>query len=407
LTAVREREKALPITKIKANTRMGLLDMVGFVKLGLAQAKSETESFRKIGAFLFVHKLVVFFGKKKSIFGVHNVFNIMNFCRWEFPLVVLSVACDRGLVAVGLVDGNIEIRETISGDRVRGWEAHDHNVIALVFTFDKRLVSASWDGFVKKWAVETGTEVWSRNVGCGWVLGVSELVGGRLVVGGEDMSVRILDGVTGHEVMACRGHAGDVRAVVSLGDGVNAGSFASGSRDHTIRVWASDGTLVRVVEVAEYVLSLSLSPCGHLVAAGCADGSVNLYRLPDWDRVWSVKAHQREVWSVAWSPDGRFFGSGSVDGTAKFISADTGATLRTLRGHTSHVYAVVFSGDGTKVLTGSQDETVRVWRSFWAMERRVRGLMGGLEVGVEDWEMKEVCCEIVGRMKRLWEVEAE
>jgi hypothetical protein len=32
---------------------------------------------------------------------------------------------------------------------------------------------------------------------------------------------------------------------------------------------------------------------------------------------------------------------------------------------------------------------------------------GRVEVHVEDWEMKEVCCEIVGRMKRLWEVERE
>jgi hypothetical protein len=41
------------------------------------------------------------------------------------------------------------------------------------------------------------------------------------------------------------------------------------------------------------------------------------------------------------------------------------------------------------------------------MERRVMGLIGGLEVDGGNWEMKEVCCEVVGRMKRMWEVEAE
>jgi WD40 repeat protein len=315
------------------------------------------------------------------------------------------MAYDRGLVAVGLLDGNIEC-EIISGGRVRGWKGHGAPVMALAFVSDGRLVSGSWDGFVKKWDVETGTEVWSRDAGTDWVLCVSELADGRLVVGGQDMSVRVLDGVTGDEIMACRGHIDRLWAVISLGD-LNAGSFASGSIDRTIRVWASDGALVRVVEVGVWVHSLSLFPCGLFVAAGCGDGSVKLYRLPDWDQVWSVKAHGDPARSISWSPDGRFLASGSGDQTVKIISAATGGTLRTLRGHTNTVFSVLFSEDGTKVLSGSLDKTVRVWRIFWPMERRVRGLMGGVEVHAEDWEMKEVCFGILARMKRLWEVEAE
>jgi WD40 repeat protein len=313
---------------------------------------------------------------------------------------------DRGLVAVGLWDGHIEIHENISGARVRGWKGHRDGVKALVFTSDGRLVSGSEDGFVKKWDVETGTEVWSRDAGISLVYCVSELADGRLVVGGEQMSVRVLDGVTGNEIMVYMGHTDWVGTVVPLGD-LNAGSFASGSGDWTIRVWASDGTLLRVVEVGTTVFSLSLSSCGHLVADGCGDGSVKLYRLPDWDQVWSVKAHQQGVNSVSWSPDCRFLASGSDDCKVKILSADTGATLRTLRRHTHYVSSVLFSRDGTKVLLGSWDKTVRVWRLFWPMERRVRGLMGGLEVGVDDLETKEVCCEIVWRMKRLWEVDGE
>jgi WD40 repeat protein len=260
--------------------------------------------------------------------------------------MVVSMAYDRGLVAVGLRDGNIEIREIISGGRVRGWKGHGDVVRALVFTSDGRLVSGAYDGFVKKWDVETGTEVWSRDAGIGSVFCVSEMADGRLAVGGLDDSVRVLDGVTGHEIMVRGGHTDAMRAVVSLGN-LNAGSFASGSVDRTIRVWASDGTLVRVVEVGEMVFGLSLSPCGHFAAAGFGDGSVNLYRLPDWDQVWSVKAHRDSVWSVSWSPDGRFLASGSDDFTAQILFADTGTTLRTLRGHTSGVGSVLFTQDGT------------------------------------------------------------
>jgi WD40 repeat protein len=314
------------------------------------------------------------------------------------------MACNRG-VAVGLFDGNIEIRDINSGGRVRGWKGHDRGVNVLVFTSDGRLVSGSDDGFVKIWDVETGTEVWSRDAGIGWVLCVSELSDGRLVVGGQDMPVRVLDRVTGDGIMACRGHTGRVWAVISLGD-LNAGSFASGSRDGTIRVWASDGTLVRAVEVRIMVISLSLSPCGRFAAAGCGDGSVNLYRLPDWDQVWSVKAHGNDVWSVSWSPDGRFLASGSSDRIAKIFSADSGATLRTLRGHNDWVKSVLFSQDGTKVLSGSEDKTVRVWRIFWTMERRVRALCAGLVVDKKTDFDRDGLREVVWRMKRLWEVEA-
>ncbi len=206
--------------------------------------------------------------------------------------------------------------------------------------------------------------------------------------------------------MVCIEHASAARAVISLGD-LNAGAFASGFEDGAIRAWASDGTLVRAVEARDGIISLALSPCSRRVAAGCGIGSVKVYGLPGWDLEWSVKELLQNGWSVSWSLDGSFLVSGSGNEKVKVMSADTGATLRTLRGHTSWVMSVCLSRDGTKVLSGSWDKTVRVWRIFWGDERRVMGLMGGLEVLEGDWGMREVCREIVRRMKRLWEVEAE
>jgi WD40 repeat protein len=288
------------------------------------------------------------------------------------------------------------------------WKGHRYSVNSLVFTSEGKLVSGSNDGFVKRWAVETVEEEWARDVALGDVMGVCELFDGRLVVSGEDMSVRVLDGATGRGLAICLGHSGWVCAVVSLGDLSVGGAFASGSFDAKVWVWASDGTWVRLVDVGQVVRSLSLSPCGRFVVAGCGDGSVRLFRLPDWDLVWSAKAHDEEVISVSWSPDGRWLASGSADFTVKILCcARAGTTLRTLRGSTFAVFATLFSRDGTRVLSGSSDQTVQVWRVFGAEERRVKGLMGGLEVLEGDWGMREVCCEIVGRMKRLWEVEAE
>jgi WD40 repeat protein len=319
-----------------------------------------------------------------------------------FPCAVSSMACSRELAAYGFWDGRIELCNVSSGGKVRGWKGHIDVLRALVFLLDGRLVSGSFDGFVKAWDGETGAELWSRDAGAGKILCIAALLDGRLVVGGDDTSVRVLDGAAGRELAACRGHANSARGIVSLGT-----SFASGSGDGTIRVWTGSGAAVRAVEAGAFVFSLSLSPCGKRVAAACGGGVVKLFALPDWDQGWSVTVHENVVSSVQWSPDGRFLASGSNDRTVKIISADTGATRMTLKGHKDSVTAVLFAEDGIRVLSCSADRTVRVWRIFCAEERRVRGLMGGLE-GLEvlegGWEMREVCREMVGRMKRLWEV---
>ncbi len=315
------------------------------------------------------------------------------------------MAFDRGQVSVGLSDGTIEILKIPSGDLVRGWKGHDDAVKSLFLACDGRLVSGSLDGSVTKWDFETGSAVWSRGAGVGEVIAVNGLADGRLVVGGIDGSVRVLDGATGHEIMACRGHTNWVNAVIPLGFVL--GSFASGSEDTNIRVWASDGALVRVVEAGWGVASLSLSPCGDFVAAGCEFGIVRLFRFPEWDLAWSVEAHVSGVLSVAWSPGGRLLATGSGDGTTKIISVDTGATLSTCADHTNAVTSVLFVQDGTKVLSGSEDKTIRVWRIFWPTERRARALCAGLVVDETDDFERDGLCEVVRRTKRLWEVEAD
>jgi WD40 repeat protein len=274
----------------------------------------------------------------------------------------------------------------------------------LVFTSNGKSMFGSQDGFASRWDGETGARAWWRDAGVGTIFGLAELADGRLILGGEASSVRMLDGVTGREIMACEGHTDWVNAVIFLGE-ISVGAFATGSTDKTIQVWANDGSQERVVAVGEWVLALALSPCGNFAVSSGGGGHVRLYRLPGWESEWSVVAHVKPVCSIAWSPNGRFIASGSYDETVKIISTETGAVLRSFSGRNHAIASVIFSQDSTKVLAISSKKAVRVWRIFWATERRVRALMSGMEVGVEDWEMREVCLEIVEAMKRLWRVE--
>jgi hypothetical protein len=48
-----------------------------------------------------------------------------------------------------------------------------------------------------------------------------------------------------------------------------------------------------------------------------------------------------------------------------------------------------------------------VWRIFWPTERRARALCAGLVIDERTDFDRDGLCEVVRRMKRLWEVEAE
>ena len=308
---------------------------------------------------------------------------------------------------VGTSDGEIIVFD-VSFRMVRRWKGHERWVSGLVFPLDGGLVSGSWDGSVKMWDLEAGrveeppsgedppSGVWARNLGGGRVGGgrvnaLTELPGGRVAAGSHDGTVRVLDLGTGQEIVVCRGHPRWVYAVISLGDPC-AGSFASGSGDKTIRVWTtspiggasateggttSSGTAVRVVEVGSQVYSLSISPCGRMVASGCEDGSVRLFRLPEWDTVWLMKVHTDMVNSVSFSPDGRFLASGSDDKTVKILCSKTGIVLMTFAGHIDWVRSVLFSQNGTKVISCSRDKTVRMWSLCPDLDAQMASLIYG------------------------------
>ncbi len=103
-------------------------------------------------------------------------------------------------------------------------------------------------------------------------------------------------------------------------DGV---SLASGSADKTIKVWnATTGNCHSTLSVDSGpcgVTSISYSPAGDLIAAGCGNGKIHL------------------------------------------LDTATFAVKRSLTGHSSHVMSVAWNNDGTKLATGGWENSVKIW----------------------------------------------
>lgn len=164
---------------------------------------------------------------------------------------------------------------------------------------------------------------------------------------------------------------GDPRYPLEQGAPVTALAFSPGSRliavgcaDGTIRVWrVGVGTLFATLRAPKIkrITSLEFSPRGTLVAAGSSDGTARIWNVTTNSAVATLTGHTTRITDLAFSPDGFSLLTSSTDGTARVWKADTGRSLAVLRGHSEAVTAGTFTADGASVATAGADRTLRVW----------------------------------------------
>jgi hypothetical protein len=168
--------------------------------------------------------------------------------------------------------------------------------------------------------------------------------GDRLASGGEDMTIRLWETVSGEETGRLRGHTGAVtalafgpdprwlasggwdrsarlwdvstgqfRELAGIGGGIRAVAFSPDGRDllvgggKTVKAWdASTGRLRRsVATLSTAVLAADLTPDGATLAVGGADGLIRLFDTASGTEQSHLTAHRGPVVSLAFGPEGR------------------------------------------------------------------------------------------------------
>ncbi|CAI7673674.1 unnamed protein product [Penicillium pancosmium] len=194
-----------------------------------------------------------------------------------------------------------------------------------------------------------------------------------LASGSSDHTVRLWDPATGSLQQTLEGHSDAVESVAFSPDGW---LLASGSSDKTIRLWdKATGIQQETLEGhLGSVRSVAFSTDGRLLASGSSDNTVRLWDIATGGLQKTLQGHSDLVQSVAFSPNSRLLASCSSDKTICLWDTATGGLQQTLEGHLGSVQSLAFSPDGRLMASGSSDETVRLWDlAIGALQQTLEG----------------------------------
>ena len=241
------------------------------------------------------------------------------------------------------------------------------------------LLSCSADGQVRAWEKKllthkkTGDSHYivkasSRTITIGNVLPISPNPQRPIfATGAEHGKVSIWNLETGQWQRTIQAHSSPILSLAFSADGQ---WLASGSQNHTIKLWDLDDPSEQyryVIGNAHYndILSLAISTQYQTLVSGGSDRTIKLWDLATGEKrspKHILEGHAGRVWCVAVSPDGSKIASASADFTMKLWSIKTGELLQTLTGHLGEVRSVAFSPDGKLLASGGDDLEIKLWK---------------------------------------------
>lgn len=187
-------------------------------------------------------------------------------------------------------------------------------------TGPRMLLSASGDGHIRLWSLETWTCLCIYKGHSGPVLKVSWSPQGHYFLsGGWDKTARVWmqDHASAQRLLV--GHDTSISAIAWHPNGTYVFS-ASDETDKSIRMWSVvTGQCTRVFTGhTDYVSALECAPNGKILASADTSGSIFFWDLAKGSRIKRSRGHGKGgIWSLSFSAESTVLVSGGQDGTVR------------------------------------------------------------------------------------------
>ena len=214
----------------------------------------------------------------------------------------------------------------------------------MTFSGISRVVPGNEDATVRSWTLDAHTSdklsplsIYSGHTGPVRTVAYAHS-GERIISGSEDAEIAVWEGGDSNKLdWKIRGHDGPILSI-----SISAEEIFSSSEDQTIRVWALDTGVCRII----------------------------------------IPGHTAPINSISLSPDGQWVVSASDDARLRMWDARTGEARRLPQTMSSRIFSVMVSRDSKQIVCGGADGQVHVWcpdmgqRVVWpdSFIRKVRGL---------------------------------
>jgi WD40 repeat protein len=242
------------------------------------------------------------------------------------PVDATAISSDGRLLAVGRMDGSIEVSDRETGRVLwqRTTPPGQIGVTTLAFSPNRQLlVSAGDDAAIEVWNAQTGRQLRvTRTDGL-----VSQVAfthdGNRIAASVDDRTgtLLLLNAATGSLIRKL--HAGaSVVGVAWLAGGRVAADSARG----TVVLAAGSGARTHVIPGNANTTSVASNPDGTMLALLNASGALTLWDATTWKRLYSLSAPS-DGGHLAFTQDGRTLAVGSTNGRVQLWNVASGQQL--------------------------------------------------------------------------------
>lgn len=162
---------------------------------------------------------------------------------------------------------------------------------------------------------------------------------------------------SGDLVSEVQGHSADIDSVTFSADG---SMLASGSKDHSVRLWNADLSESQLLEAhSEIVRDIAFSPDGTLLASGGLDGKISVWDTASASLLQAFDSGLGQVWSVTFHPSGSLLAASGYASQINVFRVATGTQVYSLE---EKATSLAFSPDGTLLAASCyQGGEVAVW----------------------------------------------